>query len=266
MLDSVIIGRYVPGNSPLHRMDPRAKLLLVFFFVVIVFLANSTAGYGLLLLYTALLVAMSRVPLSYFLKGLKPVVFIAVFTFLIQIFLNKEGDVLLKWGWLTIYEEGLRQGIYISLRFFLLVSVTTLLTLTTTPIQVTDGMESLLNPLKKVRFPVHELALMMSISLRFIPTLLDETQKIMKAQTARGVDISSGPFKDRMKAVVPLLVPLFISAFKRAEELSIAMEARGYKGGEGRTKFRQLQWQAIDTIMLVSLLVVTLLLIVIRYF
>jgi len=266
MLDSVIIGRYVPGNSPLHRMDPRAKLLLVFFFVVIVFLANSTAGYGLLLLYTALLVAMSRVPLSYFLKGLKPVVFIAVFTFLIQIFLNKEGDVLLKWGWLTIYEEGLRQGIYISLRFFLLVSVTTLLTLTTTPIQVTDGMESLLNPLKKVRFPVHELALMMSISLRFIPTLLDETQKIMKAQTARGVDISSGPFKDRMKAVVPLLVPLFISAFKRAEELSIAMEARGYKGGEGRTKFRQLQWQAIDTIMLVGLLVVTLLLIVIRYF
>lgn len=266
MLDSVIIGRYVPGNSPLHRMDPRAKLLLVFFFVVIVFLANSTAGYGLLLLYTALLVAMSRVPLSYFLKGLKPVVFIAVFTFLIQIFLNKEGDVLLKWGWLTIYEEGLRQGIYISLRFFLLVSVTTLLTLTTTPIQVTDGMESLLNPLKKVRFPVHELALMMSISLRFIPTLLDETQKIMKAQTARGVDISSGPFKDRMKAVVPLLIPLFISAFKRAEELSIAMEARGYKGGEGRTKFRQLQWQAIDTIMLVSLLVVTLLLIVIRYF
>lgn len=266
MLDSVIIGRYVPGNSPLHRMDPRAKLLLVFFFVVIVFLANSTAGYGLLLLYTALLVAMSKVPLSYFLKGLKPVVFIAVFTFLIQIFLNKEGEVLLKWGWLTIYEEGLRQGIYISLRFFLLVSVTTLLTLTTTPIQVTDGMESLLNPLKKVRFPVHELALMMSISLRFIPTLLDETQKIMKAQTARGVDISSGPFKDRMKAVVPLLVPLFISAFKRAEELSIAMEARGYKGGEGRTKFRQLQWQAIDTIMLVSLLVVTLLLIVIRYF
>ncbi|WP_315906312.1 energy-coupling factor transporter transmembrane protein EcfT [Priestia koreensis] len=266
MLDSVIIGRYVPGNSPLHRMDPRAKLLLVFFFVVIVFLANSTGGYGLLLLYTALLVAMSRVPLSYFLKGLKPVLFIAVFTFLIQIFLNKEGDVLLKWGWLTIYEEGLRQGIYISLRFFLLVSVTTLLTLTTTPIQVTDGMESLLNPLKKVRFPVHELALMMSISLRFIPTLLDETQKIMKAQTARGVDISSGPFKGRMKAVVPLLVPLFISAFKRAEELSIAMEARGYKGGEGRTKFRQLQWQAIDTIMLVSLLVVTLLLIVIRYF
>ncbi|KOO40898.1 energy-coupling factor transporter transmembrane component T family protein [Priestia koreensis] len=266
MLDSVIIGRYVPGNSPLHRMDPRAKLLLVFFFVVIVFLANSTAGYGLLLLYTALLVAMSKVPLSYFLKGLKPVVFIAVFTFLIQIFLNKEGEVLLKWGWLTIYEEGLRQGIYISLRFFLLVSVTTLLTLTTTPIQVTDGMESLLNPLKKVRFPVHELALMMSISLRFIPTLLDETQKIMKAQTARGVDISSGPFKDRMKAVVPLLVPLFISAFKRAEELSIAMEARGYKGGEGRTKFRQLQWQAIDTIILVSLLVVTLLLIVIRYF
>ena len=167
-------------------------------------------------------------------------------------------------GWFKIYEEGLRQGIFISLRFFLLILVTSLLTLTTTPIEITDGIEYLLAPLKKVKFPVHELALMMSISLRFIPTLMQETDIIMKAQTARGVDFSGGPIKDRLKAIIPLLIPLFISSFKRAEELAVAMEARGYRGGEGRTKYRQLSWGFSDSAMILFLMAVTALLIIFR--
>ena len=178
--------------------------------------------------------------------------------------MTKEGDVIFELGWLQIYEEGLRQGIFISLRFLLLILITSLLTLTTTPIEITDGLETLLNPLKKLKFPVHELALMMSISLRFIPTLMQETDKIMKAQTARGVEYNSGPIKDRIKAIVPLLIPLFISSFKRAEELAVAMEARGYKGGEGRTKYRQLTWGMPDTMMILFLAAVTVLLIVLR--
>lgn len=165
---------------------------------------------------------------------------------------------------MKIYEEGLRQGIFISLRFLLLIFVTSLMTLTTTPISLTDGLETLLKPLMKLKFPVHELALMMSISLRFIPTLMDETDKIMKAQMARGVDFSGGPIKDRIKAIIPLLIPLFISSFKRAEELAIAMEARGYRGGEGRTKYRLLDWKTADTIALIFLLCITILLILFK--
>ena len=171
-----------------------------------------------------------------------------------HLFFTREGDLLWEWGILKIYEGGLRQGIYISLRFAILVVMTSFLTLTTSPIAITDAIEILLNPLKKIKVPVHELALMMSISLRFIPTLMDETDKIMKAQMARGSDLSTGPIKDRIKAVVPLLVPLFVSAFKRAEDLATAMEVRGYKGGEGRTRYRQLAWHVRDTIALVALL------------
>jgi energy-coupling factor transport system permease protein len=180
------------------------------------------------------------------------------------LFLTKEGEVLFRFGWITIYEEGLRQGIFISLRFFLLILMTSILTLTTTPIEITDGLESLLAPLNKIKFPVHELALMMSISLRFIPTLMQETDKIMKAQTARGVDFSSGPIKERIKAIIPLLIPLFVSSFKRAEELAVAMESRGYRGGEGRTKYRQLNWGLKDTAMLAMLAALTLVLILLR--
>jgi energy-coupling factor transport system permease protein len=180
------------------------------------------------------------------------------------LFLTKEGEVLFRFGWITIYEEGLRQGIFISLRFFLLILMTSILTLTTTPIEITDGLESLLAPLNKIKFPVHELALMMSISLRFIPTLMQETDKIMKAQTARGVDFSSGPIKERIKAIIPLLIPLFVSSFKRAEELAVAMESRGYRGGEGRTKYRRLNWVLKDTAMLAMLAALTLVLILLR--
>ncbi|MBT2259564.1 energy-coupling factor transporter transmembrane component T family protein [Priestia megaterium] len=264
MMNSIIIGKYVPGHSVVHRMDPRAKLLLVFAYVLIVFLANNPIGYAFLGVYTLMIVAMSKVPVSFILRGLKPVMFIIIITFLLHIFMTKEGPLLFEWGWLSVYKGGLIQGVLISLRFLFLILITTMLTLTTTPIEVTDGMESLLNPFKKLKLPVHELALMMSISLRFIPTLMEETDKIIKAQTARGVDFSSGPVTDRLKAVVPLLVPLFIGSFKRAEELAIAMEARGYKGGEGRTKYRQLKWGSIDTIMLLLLLAVAVVLVLIR--
>ncbi|MCM3444077.1 energy-coupling factor transporter transmembrane protein EcfT [Metabacillus halosaccharovorans] len=264
MMNSMIIGKYVPGDSPVHRMDPRAKLLMIFAFVFVVFLANNLFTYILLGIYTLMIILMTKLPIQFLIRGLKPVLWVILFTFLLHLFVTKEGNVLLDLGFLKIYEEGLIQGIYISLRFFYLILITTILTLTTTPIEITDGMESLLGPLKKVRLPVHELALMMSISLRFIPTLMEETDKILKAQMARGVDFSGGPIKDRFKAIVPLLVPLFISAFKRAEELATAMEARGYRGGEGRTKLRQLHWGLIDTVFLILLVVLGLALLYLR--
>jgi len=264
MMENMIFGRYVPGESILHRMDPRSKLIIVFLFVCVVFIANNAWTYGVLAIYTLLMVGMSKIPVRFLYGGLKPILLLVVFTFLLHIFMTKGGELVLDLGWLKIYEEGIRQGIFISLRFFLLILITSLLTLTTTPIEITDGLETLLNPLKKVNFPVHELALMMSISLRFIPTLMQETDKIMKAQTARGVEYNSGPVKERIKAIVPLLIPLFISSFKRAEELAVAMEARGYKGGEGRTKYRQLKWGLPDTSMILFLALVTILLIVLR--
>ncbi|MGM0904292.1 MAG: energy-coupling factor transporter transmembrane component T family protein [Bacillota bacterium] len=264
MMEKMIIGRYVPADSILHRMDPRSKLIIVFLFVCVIFLANNFWTYGILVLYTFLMAGFSKIPARFLIGGLKPVLWLVIFTFFLHLFLTKEGEIILDLGWLKIYEEGLRQGIFISLRFFLLILITSLLTLTTTPIEITDGLERLLGPLKKLKFPVHELALMMSIALRFIPTLMQETDKIMKAQTARGVEYSSGPIKDRLKAVVPLLIPLFISSFKRAEELAVAMEARGYKGGEGRTKYRQLSWAFADTSMIIGLLFVTILLLIFR--
>ncbi|HEY9577752.1 MAG TPA: energy-coupling factor transporter transmembrane component T, partial [Pseudobacillus sp.] len=242
-----------PLQSAVHQLDPRAKLLFIFGFVIVIFLANNVLSYGILTIFTLLLVYLSKINVRFLLAGLKPVIWIIAFTFLLHIFLTKEGDLLFNIGFLKIYEGGVRQGAFISLRFLLLIFVTSLLTLTTSPISITDGLESLLNPFKKLKLPVHELALMMSISLRFIPTLMDETDKIMKAQMARGADFSSGPIKDRVKAIVPLLIPLFVSSFKRAEELAVAMEARGYRGGEGRTKYRLLHWQGKDTAALVLL-------------
>lgn len=254
MLEKMIFGRFIPGESFIHRMDPRAKLLFVFFFVFAVFLANNVVTYGLLLGLTLLVIAASRIRLYFLLNGLKPILFLIVFTFLMHVLFTREGALLVDWKVIKIYEEGLRQGIFISLRFLILVLMTSILTLTTSPISITDGMEDLLNPLKFFKLPVHELALMMSISLRFIPTLMDETDRILKAQLARGSDISSGTIKERIQAVIPLLVPLFISAFKRAEDLAVAMEVRGYRGGEGRTRYRQLTWGFRDTLGMLLLL------------
>ncbi|MFC7687717.1 energy-coupling factor transporter transmembrane component T family protein [Ureibacillus sp. GCM10028918] len=264
MMEKMIFGRFIPGDSFVHRLDPRAKLVFVFAFILVVFLANNIVTYAFLLAFTLLVILMSRIRLYFLINGLKPVMILLVFTFLIHILFTREGDILFELGFLKVYEEGLRQGIFISIRFLVLVFMTSILTLTTSPISITDGIEVLLNPLKKVKMPVHELALMMSIALRFIPTLMDETDKIMKAQMARGSDLSAGPLKERVKAVVPLLVPLFVSAFKRAEDLATAMEVRGYRGGEGRTRYRQLKWDWRDTVSLVVLVVMTVLLVFYR--
>lgn len=251
MMEKVVLGRYLPGDSAVHRMDPRAKLLFIFAFVPVVFLANNIMTYILLAICTLMIVFLSKVKFRFLITGLKPVLLLIVFTFFLHALFTKEGELLVQLGFLSVYKGGAVKGLFISLRFLLLIFVTTLLTLTTPPIAVTDGIEALFGPLKKIKVPVHELALMMSISLRFIPTLLDETDKIMKAQMARGADFTSGSISERIKAVIPLLIPLFVSAFKRAEELAVAMEARGYKGGEGRTKYRVLQWEKRDTLALV---------------
>ena len=264
MMEKMIFGRFIPGESLVHRLDPRAKLVFVFGFIVIVFLANNAITYAALVVFTLLIILLSRIRLYFIINGLKPVLFLMIFTFLLHTLFTKEGAVIVDWGFIKIYEEGLRQGIFISLRFLVLVFMTTILTLTTSPILITDGIETLLNPLKKIKLPVHELALMMSIALRFIPTLMDETDKIMKAQMARGSDLSAGPVKDRMKAVVPLLVPLFVSAFKRAEDLATAMEVRGYRGGEGRTRYRQLKWTWKDTVCLTALVLLAVVLFLFR--
>lgn len=263
MGSSMIIGQYVPGNSIIHKLDPRTKMIIIFFFVIFVFFANNAWSYGLLTTFVLINIFITRIPLRFILKGLIPIWFLIVFTFLIHFFLTKDGPVAFEIFSLKIHIGGIMKGLVISLRFGLLVLMTSLMTLTTTPIEITDAIESLLGPLKKVKFPVHELALMMSISLRFIPTLMQETDKISKAQAARGVDYRTGPIKDRIKAIVPLLVPLFVSAFKRAEELAMAMEARGYQGGEGRTKLRELQYKRKDlmsfiifTLVVISLFIV----------
>lgn len=264
MMEKMIFGRFIPGDSIIHRLDPRAKLVFVFGFIVIVFLANNAITYGILVAFTLLIILMSRIRLYFILNGLKPVIILMLFTFLLHVFFTKEGQVILDLRLFKVYEEGLKQGIFISLRFLVLVFMTTVLTLTTSPILITDGIETLLNPFKKIKLPVHELALMMSIALRFIPTLMDETDKIMKAQMARGSDLSAGPMKDRIKAIVPLLVPLFVSAFKRAEDLATAMEVRGYRGGEGRTRYRQLKWTMSDTFSMILLIALAALLYIYR--
>jgi energy-coupling factor transport system permease protein len=264
MMDKMIFGRYIPSDSFVHRMDPRSKLIFVFAFICTVFLANNAVTYIVLGAFTLVAMLSVKVPVRFLLGGLKPVMWLVLFTFLLHIFFTKEGEVLLDLGFLKIHEEGLRQAIFISLRFTYLILITTLLTLTTSPIAITDGLETLLNPLKKIKFPVHEMALMMSISLRFIPTLMEETDKIIKAQTARGAELATGPVKERIKSIVPLLIPLFVSAFKRAEDLATAMEARGYKGGEGRTKYRVLRWTKTDTAVLSSLVMLAVILIILR--
>lgn len=253
MLEKMIFGRFIPGSSFVHKLDPRSKLFFVFLFIIAVFLANNVWTYALILGFTLLVIFVSRIRLYFLLSGLKPILFLIAFTLLMHLFFTREGALLVDWGFIKIYEEGLRQGIFISIRFLVLVLMTSILTLTTSPISITDGIEDLLNPFKRFKLPVHELALMMSISLRFIPTLMDETDKILKAQLARGSDISTGSIKQRIRAVIPLLVPLFVSAFKRAEDLAIAMEVRGYRGGEGRTRYRQLNWGFRDTTIMVLL-------------
>ncbi|GGA53910.1 energy-coupling factor transporter transmembrane protein EcfT [Kroppenstedtia guangzhouensis] len=257
MIQNPILGQYVPGDSPLHRLDPRAKLLFVFCFMVVVFLANNGASYGLLAGVTVLAVGLSGVPVWMILRGLKPILYLILLTAILHLWLTRGGGVILEWGPFIIHRNGALQAGWISLRFLILILMGTLLTLTTSPIALTDGLERLLSPLTRIGVPAHELALMMSIALRFIPTLWEETDKIIKAQRARGADFESGGLYKRAKSYLPVLIPLFISSFRRAEDLALAMEARGYRGGRGRTRIRELHWGRADTVSLLILALLT---------
>jgi energy-coupling factor transport system permease protein len=250
LLNSIPIGQYVPRESFLHQCDPRSKLLFVFFFIIFIFIANTPGAFLFVAAVTLLGIVLSRIPVIYVLRGLKPALWIIVLTVVLQIFANKEGPLLFSWKFLEIHEAGLTQAAFVSARIILLMMSASLLTLTTSPIQLTDGLESLFSPLRRFGFPAHELALMMSISLRFIPTLLEETDKIAKAQMSRGASFSSGSIVKRINGILPLVVPLFVQSFRRAEDLAFAMEARGYRGGEGRTKYRQLRFGGRDAILL----------------
>lgn len=245
MLKDITLGQYFPGDTVVHRLDPRTKLLMVIVYIVALFLAKWVVSYAVMLAFLVTTVALSRIRPRALFKGLKPLLFIIIFTAIINVFYTK-GDVLVQFWIFKITREGLVNAGFLVLRIVMLVTGTFLLTYTTSPIALTDGLESLLSPLKAIHFPVHELALMMSIALRFIPTLIEETDKIISAQKARGADFETGNILRRAKALVPILVPLFISAFRRADELATAMECRCYHGGEGRTKLYVLRYQRRD--------------------
>ncbi|MFA9556511.1 energy-coupling factor transporter transmembrane protein EcfT [Evansella sp. AB-rgal1] len=248
MLDNIIIGQYVPGNSYVHRMDPRAKMICLLLFMFFLFLSRHPIVLFASITIAVLSFLFAKVPLRFYLKGMRFIAILILFTFILHLFMTREGPVLLDTPIITIYVGGVIEGSIVAIRLLTLITMATLLTLTTTPVTLTDGLEQLLKPFQKLGFPTHELAFMMSIALRFIPTLLQETVKIIKAQMARGANFTKGSLWKRVRAFVPILVPLFVQSFKRAEELAIAMEARGYAGGEGRTKFRLLRWTKIDTI------------------
>ena len=246
MLKDITLGQFFPGKSPIHRMDPRTKLILTVVYIVALFLANNWLSYLAMMVFLVSCIKISAIPPKSIVRGMKPLVLILVFTAVLNLFYTDGGIVLVRLGSLAITTEGLKRAFFMIWRILMLISGTFLLTYTTSPISLTDGLESLMNPLKKLRVPVHELAMMMSIALRFIPTLIEETDKIMNAQKARGADFENGSIIDRAKALVPVLVPLFISAFRRADELATAMECRCYQGGEGRTKMKLLRFSRVD--------------------
>lgn len=239
MLKDITLGQFYPTKSPIHSLDARTKLLATLIFMVSIFVVNQFWPYAVIIVALLAVTKISNIPVNYVLKGVRPLRWIILFTFVINIFFIKGGDLLWHFGFLKIYEQGLRTAFFMAIRLVLLVLGTSILTLTTSPIELTDGIENACSPLKKIGFPAHELAMMMTIALRFIPTLLDETDKIMKAQMSRGADFESSNIISRAKNMVPLLIPLFVSAFRRADELAMAMESRCYRGGENRTKMKQ---------------------------
>ena len=247
MLRDITIGQHFPGNSLVHRFDPRLKLVLTVAYIVLLFAASNPLGLTLSILFLGVMYKVAKIPVKMIGKSLKPILPIVLFTAVLNLFfVSGEGDPLVHFWFLTIYAEGVRYAVLMAVRVMALIAGTSLLTYTTSPIVLTDAIEQLLKPLGKLHFPVHELAMMMSIALRFIPTLIEETDKIMNAQKARGAQLDTGKMTDRVKALVPVLIPLFISAFRRADELAMAMEARCYHGGTNRTRMRILHVQAID--------------------
>ncbi len=246
MIRDITVGQYYPVDSPLHRLDPRVKIIATLVYIVSLFLVQSFVGYGFIFAILAVTIALSRVPLRFMLRGLKSVVLIILFTAVLNLFSQKGGTPLVTLWRFTITTKGVTMAIKMCFRLVMLIVGSSLLTLTTTPIRLTDGLEILLTPFQKIGVPSHEIAMMMTIALRFIPTLLDETDKIMKAQQARGADFTTGSLIQRGRALVPILVPLFISAFRRADELAMAMESRCYRGGEGRTRMNQMAYTRQD--------------------
>ena len=246
MLKDITLGQYFPGQSIIHRLDPRTKLIMLVVYIVALFLAESWVSYGLMFLFLVTVSWLSTIPLKSILRGMKPLVMILIFTGVLNLFFTQEGEVIFHFWILTVTTGGLTRAVMMMSRILMLITGTFLLTYTTSPIALTDGLESLMKPLKKVGVPVHELSMMMCIALRFIPTAIEETDKIMCAQKARGADFETGSLMDRAKALIPTLVPLFISAFRRADELATAMECRCYQGGEGRTKMKLLRYHRED--------------------
>ena len=265
MLKDITLGQYFPGDSIVHRLDARCKLIAVVLFIVAIFSAQSYVGYALMICVTGGMIALSHIPLKSLVRGLKPVMIIIILTALLNMFVTPGTELFHIWK-LVFTREGLVRAVFMVLRITLLIAGTFLLTYTTAPIALTDGMESLFNPLKKLHVPVHEMAMMMSMALRFIPTLIEETDKIMSAQRARGADFETGSLIQRAKALLPLLVPLFVSAFRRADELAVAMESRCYHGGDGRTRMKQLVWHGRDTIALLVMALVVAAVYVLRHF
>ena len=248
MLKDITLGQYFPGDTVVHRLDPRTKLIAVVLYIVALFQAKGWIGYAAVLLVTVVCMAVSHIRFSNIFKGLKPMLFIIALTALLNIFYT-QGTPIVE-GWIVTW-EGLERAVKMMLRIVLLITGTFLLTYTTSPMALTDGLELLMNPLKKIKVPVHEMTIMMSMALRFIPTLIEETDKIMSAQKARGADFENGSLLQRAKALLPILVPLFVSAFRRADELAVAMESRCYHGGEGRTRMKQLRFARRDYIALI---------------
>ena len=245
MLKDITLGQYFPGKSLVHRLDPRTKLVILVAYIVALFVASGWIAYGVCFVFLAVSIAVSHIPLKAIARGMKPLVFILIFTGVLNVFFT-PGKELWSLGFVRITQEGIVQAVKMVSRILMLISATFLLTYTTSPIALTDGLESLLGPLKLIRVPVHELSMMMCIALRFIPTLIEETDKIMSAQKARGADFETGNLIQKVKALVPILVPLFISAFRRADELATAMECRCYQGGDGRTKMKLLRYKRND--------------------
>lgn len=248
MFKDITIGQYIEGNSFIHKMDARTKILLAILYIVFLFLIKSPVSYAIIAVFTIFIVVMSKVPARYILKGLKPMLYILIFTGLLNLFMTRGGKIFFEWGFLQITELGVKTASIMVVRLVLLVVATSILTLTTSPLMLTDGIEMLLRPFEIIKVPAHEIAMMMTIAIRFIPTLSEETEKIMKAQMARGADFESGNLLRRAKAMIPLLVPLFISAFRRADDLAVAMDSRCYNGGKNRTRMKQMVFTYRDAV------------------
>ena len=263
-MDNMILGRYIPGNSIVHRLDPRSKLVAMILLIIIVFWANNPITNVILFVATGIFVALSEVPLSFFIKGLRSMFFLIAFTTLFQLFFISGGHVLFEMGFIKITSYGIEQAGIIFCRFVLIIFFSTLLTLTTMPLSLATAVESLLGPLKRFKVPVHEIGLMLSMSLRFVPTLMDDTIRIMNAQKARGVDFGEGNVIQKVKAMIPILIPLFATSLKRADSLATAMEARGYQGGNGRSQYRQLNWMNKDSVALLLVCVLGLILFLLK--